>query len=250
MPSAHDASLPALLCAGAPWPIQDVTKSEQWLGMDKEQVVAILRRSTLNVESEDAVLDALKLWGAHEEHASRRNDLCQLFRDRSVIRRSYLSNAAIADLSEEMSGDSTVMQEMRRRLLGNPPSPSDSEPRTAYAVGVSDPSPPEVRKEAERAAADGGDDDMDGFVAAAALAHLGARVRKRFPKGWYYGTVASVSQDSDTGALLYRIHYDDGDKEDLHDAELGRVLMKRKRRDGEVAQGDSTRQVSKRACSR
>jgi hypothetical protein len=64
-----------------------------------------------------------------------------------------------------------------------------------------------------------------------AQALQGTRLRKRFPDGcWYAGTVASY----DARRRLYRISYDDDDREELDGAELRKVLsdMAKEKRSG------------------
>jgi hypothetical protein len=51
-------------------------------------------------------------------------------------------------------------------------------------------------------------------------AAVGTLLRKRFPRGWYAGTVASY----DATWRLYRISYDDGDGEEMDAADLHAAL--------------------------
>ena len=44
---------------------------------------------------------------------------------------------------------------------------------------------------------------------------IGVKVRKKFSSGWYDGEVISV-----TGPGLYKVRYEDGDREDLNRIEL------------------------------
>ena len=47
---------------------------------------------------------------------------------------------------------------------------------------------------------------------------IGSRVRRRFSRGWFLGTVASMSTDE--GETLYQIEYDDCDQEELDKGQL------------------------------
>ena len=66
---------------------------------------------------------------------------------------------------------------------------------------------------------------------------MGVKVIKHFEDeagdsiGWYRGHVIDIDSDEDDGSVLYRIQYEDGDQEDMNEAECrhGMFMCDKKR---------------------
>uniref|UniRef100_A0A061QXA1 Ring canal kelch n=1 Tax=Tetraselmis sp. GSL018 TaxID=582737 RepID=A0A061QXA1_9CHLO len=174
-----------------------VVLSKEWLQLPKAQVAAILSRNSLMVEGEEPVYQALKRWEQHDK-PSRHADYLELLQDAEVVRLPFLGSELVASLDKDPeviecpAAKAVVHEELVRRLLGKE---NTAIPRGSTRV-----------KEAEEKC-------------------LGKRVKKKFEDGkLYQGKITGVAQEVGTGKLLFNILYDDGDGEDVYEAEVEEML--------------------------
>ena len=170
------------------FPLKAVIKTPAWGLLEKHQVVEILSRETLRIDSEDDVVKALKLWAEHGE-GSRKGEYEEMVQDPTVLRIDCVSKDTLASLvkeDHEQALEGYLHSEMLARLEGS--------------------RSPAMRLWQRRSQC------------------IGKRVLKDFGGVPFTGTVTAVELEDITCKVLLSIRYDDGDCEDLYVEEADLVL--------------------------